>query len=275
MMIISPDIIHTVLNAKKRNLNITVLTGAGISAESGIPTFRGPEGYWTIGSEEYHPQEMATFQMFNRNPAEVWKWYLYRMYVCRKAKPNKGHMALVELEMLLKQKFKLITQNIDNLHIQAGHSLPSIYQIHGNVFYARCASGCTDSIFPVPSGLENENKNEDLSDKKKNLLKCKKCGHMIRPHVLWFDETYNEKFYFFRTTIEIARVTDLLIIIGTSGSTNLPGQVAGIVYKRNKPIIDINIEENYFTQLASRSPGGGFIKASSSKALPRLIEYFR
>ena len=74
---------------------ITVLTGAGISAESGIPTFRGPEGYWTVGSKVYQPQEMATFHMFSQQPDEVWKWYLYRMGICNQAQPNPGHMALV------------------------------------------------------------------------------------------------------------------------------------------------------------------------------------
>src|SRR5665647_3745503 len=77
---------------------ITALTGAGISAESGIPTFRGPEGYWTVGSTVYQPQEMATFHMFSLMPDEVWKWYLYRMGVCRRAEPNPGHLALVAME---------------------------------------------------------------------------------------------------------------------------------------------------------------------------------
>ena len=81
--------------------NITVLTGAGISAESGIPTFRGPEGYWTVGSAVYQPQEMATFQMFSRMPEEVWKWYLYRMGVCQAARPNDGHSALVAMEKMV------------------------------------------------------------------------------------------------------------------------------------------------------------------------------
>ena len=81
------------------------MTGAGISAESGIPTFRGPEGYWTFGSREYHPQEMATFNMFSRHPEEVWRWYLYRLGVCSNAEPNDGHYALVDMEELLEDRF--------------------------------------------------------------------------------------------------------------------------------------------------------------------------
>ena len=95
-------------------------TGAGISAESGIPTFRGPEGYWTVGSKEYHPQEMATNRLFRQQPWDVWQWYLYRTSVCARAKPNRGHAILVELEQRLQDRFLLITQNVDNLHILAG-----------------------------------------------------------------------------------------------------------------------------------------------------------
>lgn len=270
----SAEIIKTISEVKKSSGYITVLTGAGISTESGIPAFRGPEGYWTVGSSVYYPQEMATFNMFMKNPLEVWKWYLYRMQVCKNAVPNKGHIALVSLETILKQRFKLITQNVDNLHIRAGHTRSTICQIHGNIFFARCSNACKDDIFSIPEQISGKNKDEDLSNEEKEHLKCKTCGHMIRPHVLWFDETYNEKFYFFRTAMEIAAATDLLIIIGTSGSTNLPAQIAQIAYKQKKPIIDVNIEKNYFTRLASSSPGGGFIQASSSKVLPQLIEYF-
>ncbi len=77
---------------------LVVLTGAGISAESGIPTFRGPEGYWTVGSREYRPEQMATYQMFQSNPDDVWQWYLYRLGVCQRAEPNAGHKALVDME---------------------------------------------------------------------------------------------------------------------------------------------------------------------------------
>src|SRR2546428_9434824 len=92
---------------------ILVLTGAGISAESGIPTFRGKDGYWTVGSAVYQPQEIATFEMFSRVPEEVWRWYLWRFGVCRDARPNAGHAALVEMERALGDRFTLVTQNID------------------------------------------------------------------------------------------------------------------------------------------------------------------
>ncbi|MFH1625115.1 MAG: Sir2 family NAD-dependent protein deacetylase, partial [Pseudomonadota bacterium] len=100
---------------KESDGNLTVLTGAGISAESGIPTFRGKEGYWTIGSKEYRPEEMATLRMFLQDPFEVWQWYLYRRTVCANAHPNSGHTAIVELERIFRDRFCLITQNVDGL----------------------------------------------------------------------------------------------------------------------------------------------------------------
>ena len=99
-----------------------MLTGAGVSAESGIPTFRGREGYWTVGSTEYHPQEMATLQAFEAMPEEVWRWYLYRLGACREAQPNQAHRAIVRLEERLGDRFCLITQNVDGLHLRAGSS---------------------------------------------------------------------------------------------------------------------------------------------------------
>jgi NAD-dependent deacetylase len=95
-----PDWIDTLHRHVSRKSRITVLTGAGISAESGIPTFRGPEGYWTVGSRAYHPQEMATFAMFRQRPDDVWQWYLHRATVCHAAAPNPGHRAIAAMETL-------------------------------------------------------------------------------------------------------------------------------------------------------------------------------
>merc|ERR1719420_2829866 len=122
--IVGEDAIAQVLRRSKK---VVFLTGAGISAESGIPTFRGSDGFWTIGSKNYRPQEMATFEMFNKHPDQLWKWYHMRWSICRNAKPNPGHAAVVELEKLIMRQegssFDLITQNIDGLHLDAGSKL--------------------------------------------------------------------------------------------------------------------------------------------------------
>jgi NAD-dependent deacetylase len=96
------DVLRTCTQRQNR---LVVLSGAGISAESGIPTFRGPDGYWTVGSQEYRAEEMATLKMFKMQPEDVWEWYLYRLGVCRNAKPNVAHYAVVRLEQLLRDSF--------------------------------------------------------------------------------------------------------------------------------------------------------------------------
>ena len=249
---------------------ITVLTGAGISAESGIPTFRGPEGYWTVGSRVYMPQEMATLNTFRQQPLVVWQWYLYRLGVCLHAQPNAGHFALAELERRLGDRFKLITQNIDNLHIRAGNSLERTYQIHGNINYTRCTDQCTPGLQLLPDALKRQRTDHLLDDDEIRLLHCKHCGAWLRPHVLWFDEYYDEDNFRFDSSMARANETDLLIIVGTSGATSLPNQVVLTVFSRGKTIIDINVEENPFSGLALGSPDGLFIRASSTETLPRL-----
>ncbi|MFZ7124805.1 MAG: SIR2 family NAD-dependent protein deacylase [Desulfobacterales bacterium] len=254
------------------NGKVTVLTGAGISAESGIPTFRGPEGYWTVGSREYHPQQMATVAMYRVHPFEVWKWYLYRAGVCRNASPNPGHYALVALEEHLGDRFTLITQNVDGLHLRAGNSPERTYHIHGNVFQMRCGAECSEALLPVPEVLTGRDRHLDLSEDERKLLRCPRCGNATRPHVLWFDEIYNEVFFRFESSLRKADETDLLIIVGTSGSTNLPNQVVGRVFRRGGAMVDINTEDNPFARLASKVRVGMAVRAPSSRVLPNLVQ---
>lgn len=254
---------------------ITVLTGAGISAESGIPTFRGPEGYWTIGSKNYQPQEMATYTMFCRQPDEVWKWYLYRLSICQNAKPNAGHLSLVEMEQRLGNRFTLITQNVDNLHLRAGNTPERTYQIHGNVFFMRCIDNCRGKLYPLPPELLPRSKDQPLSADDKKLLSCPDCGKGARPHVLWFDEYYDEHFFKCESAMTAALQTDLLIIAGTSGATTLPNHIAAAVYSNGGTIVDINIEEDPFAELASSSPGGEVMKTSCSEGLAKIITFMK
>lgn len=253
---------------------LTVLAGAGISAESGIPTFRGPEGYWTVGSRNYHPQEMATNRMFRQAPDEVWRWYLYRMNVCADAEPNAGHRALVEMETLLENRFVLVTQNVDGLHLRAGNTPDRTYMIHGNVFQMRCADGCTKELLPLPNVFRGRDSNVPLSNAERSHLSCPKCGGWTRPHVLWFDEMYDEAWFRFESSLMAAARTDLLVVVGTSGVTNLPNQVAATVAREKGVLVDVNIAENPFSELALRS-GGFFVQRSASEALPEILGLLR
>ncbi len=254
----------------KNASQVTFLTGAGVSAQSGIPTFRGPEGYWRIGSKNCQPQEIATFSMFQKMPKEVWKWYLFRRGVCGKAIPNDGHLALAKLERILGERFHLVTQNVDGLHLRAGNSLSKTFEIHGNIEYRRCSAACTDQVFPIPDEIPAISREESLPSFAWQLLTCPQCGKMTRPHVLLWDESYNEEYYRFQSTLALAQRTDLLIIVGTEGATNLPNQMAHQVAASNGTIIDINIQRNLFSEIAAKTQQGFFWESTSSDALSQI-----
>ena len=240
---------------------LVILTGAGISAESGIPTFRGKDGYWTVGSKHYHPTEMATNLAFQQMPEEVWAWYLHRMEICEKAFPNKGHKLIVDLEEKYADKFQLITQNVDNLHIRAGNKSEYCYEIHGNITKMRCSEDCNLKLLNTP---------KDRSIETILKLKCADCSAILRPHVLWFDEYYNDELFFFRQSLKIASNCKTLITIGTSAATNLPNQFVRSAYHAKVAIYDINPEENTFSDYA-KSSGGEYLKMTASKGLEYLL----
>ncbi|HTN51639.1 MAG TPA: Sir2 family NAD-dependent protein deacetylase [Anaeromyxobacter sp.] len=247
---------------------VVVLTGAGISAESGIPTFRGPEGYWTVGSRNYMPQEMATRETFDRSPEEVWRWYLYRFGVCRDAKPNPGHEALVRLERALGERFTLVTQNIDGLHRRAGST--RVFCIHGDSAWVRCADGCGAGLLDLPA-FGPRSKDAPLAAGERKALTCPRCGGWLRPHVLWFDEYYDEANYRMDSALRAAGTADLLLVVGTSGATNLPMQIGRLVFHRGAALVDVNPEENPFAELASLSPRGFFARGSACERLPGIV----
>jgi NAD-dependent deacetylase len=257
---------------ERRRGNVSVLTGAGISAESGIPTFRGPEGYWTVGSEEYRPEEMATQAMFSVDPWEVWAWYLYRRTVCLKASPNLGHHAVARMEEILGDRFRLITQNVDGLHLRVQSTEERTFQIHGNLHFMRCASACSPSLYPVPSEIQDRGRNQTLNEQEKAFLHCPECGGMTRPHVLWFDEFYDEHFYRANSAIQWASGSDLLLVVGTAGATTLPMQIGQTVSRNpDAVLIDVNPNANPFQSLAKNHPNGIVLEGSSGDVLPRLV----
>lgn len=249
---------------------LCVLTGAGISAESGIPTFRGPQGYWKVGSRNYHPQELATQEAFSLHPREVWRWYLYRRTVCRNAAPNPGHQALVRIEDALDDRFLLITQNVDGLHARAGSRDP--YEIHGNIDRLRCASRCTDNTYPLANDLPSIERETPLAEDTYRALSCPDCGGPARPHVLWFDECYEETLFRSASAYSQAAEADLLIVVGTSGSTSLPMQIGSHCARAGTPMIDINPDDNPFGQLALSSGVGLTLRAPAGVALPTIAD---
>ncbi len=272
---ISPELKEKLIQVYKSDKRVTILTGAGVSAESGIPTFRGPEGYWTVGSTNFQPQDISTNRMLQSNPKEVWKWFLFRRGVCRAAEPNNGHHALVEMEKLLGDRFTLITQNIDGLHLRAGNSMERTFQIHGNLNYMRCTKPCSTKLHYIPDEFPFIQRNEEPSDTDWNLIVCPDCGEPTRPHALLWDEYYNEEWYRWESSMNVGNQTDLLIIVGTEGATNLPSQIANLVSLNEKPIIDINIRNNKFSQMAQGSVGGFSIQEPSAEVLPEIVEVWK
>lgn len=258
-------------DVRETNGRVVALTGAGISAESGIPTFRGAEGYWVVGSKNYMPQEMATHEMFEAAPEEVWRWYLYRFGLVRHAQPNAGHHALVRLERALGDRFTLVTQNIDGLHRRAGASDLRTYAIHGDAAWMRCAAECGVGRLELPSFVPR-GKDDPFSAEDRRRLTCPRCGGWVRPHVLWFDECYDEENYRMDSAVAAAHAADLLLVVGTSGATNLPMQIGQIAYLNGAAIVDVNPEDNPFAAFAQRVARGFFARGSASEWLPSIVE---
>jgi len=266
------ELLNLLDRVRSRNPHVVVLTGAGISAESGIPTFRGSDGYWVVGSRNYMPEEMATRRMFSSNPEEVWRWYLYRFGACRHAEPNLAHRALVDLEAILGDRFTLVTQNIDGLHGRAGSSVERTHCIHGDAGYVRCVDDCGIGLQPLPT-IDTRNIGAELSSETCERLKCHNCGAWLRPHVLWFDEYYDEENYRADSAIRAAARADLLIVVGTSGATNLPMQIGTLCLRQGAAIIDVNPEANPFAVIADRAESGCVVRGSACDNLPEIVQH--
>ncbi len=229
---------------------VVVLTGAGVSAASGIPTFRGPEGYWTVGSRVYHPQELATNAAFRAMPRDVWRWYLHRKGVCNAAAPNPAHEAIVALERRFGDAFHLITQNVDGLHERAGTSKPRMSEIHGSIDWMRDLS--SGERVRIPAGATVD----DVTG--------------YRPHILWFDEYYDEDNYRADTAMGAASRASVLVISGTSGAAALPWHATEAAVRVGAAVVDISPEDNPFRAIASRYARGVVVEATAVDGLARV-----
>ncbi len=197
--------------------SITVLTGAGISAESGVPTFRGPGGLW----RNYRAEELATPEAFQRDPRLVWQWYQWRRKMLSTKKPNTAHAALVTLEAGV-EVFTLITQNVDGLHQVAGSR--AVITLHGDIWTLRC-TGC-GRIF------------EETSLNLPPLPLCRHCGHLLRPHIVWFGEGIDpEKL---NAAIEACRSSEVMLVIGTSALVQPAASFASIAKEAGTLVVEVN-----------------------------------
>jgi len=199
---------------------ITVLTGAGISAESGVPTFRGSGGIW----RNYQVTDVATPQAFARDPELVWAFYNWRRDLISKITFNPGHKALVKLEKHVND-FTLITQNVDGLHREAGSR--KLLEIHGNLWEVKCTI-C--SLLTM-----------DRSQNMGTLPKCSKCGGLLRPHVVWFGESLDPDMI--QKAVEASKNCELMLIVGTSGVVQPAASLAYQAKAGGAVVAEINIEQ--------------------------------
>lgn len=223
--------------------SVAALTGAGVSAESGVPTFRGSNGLW----KQYRAEELATPGAFARDPKLVWEWYDWRRSLIADAKPNPGHYALAEAEARAR-KFTLITQNVDGLHELAGSR--NVLRLHGSIWTLRCLACAT----------EREDRRTPLPEIPPHC----ECGGMLRPGVVWFGEALPPQVW--RDAEQAARSADLFLVIGTSAVVYPAAGLVAIAKSSGARVVEINIAESGLSDSIDE-----FLKGPSGELLPQLI----
>lgn len=239
-----------------RSQRLVVLTGAGVSKESGVPTFRDAmDGLWA----RYDPGELATEQAFRRNPRLVWDWYEYRRGLVNQAVPNPGHLALAALEALLPQVV-VVTQNVDDLHQRAGST--DIVPLHGAIMQNKCFDNCQGEPTLVDiAGLED-------SVPEAGPPRCPYCGGWVRPDVVWFGE--NLPLGALHRALALAEAADVMLVVGTSGVIQPAASLPFVAQRAGATVIEANPNRSEITPLAAV-----WLDAPSGETLPQVVEVIR
>ena len=222
---------------------VAVLTGAGISAESGVPTFRGSEGLW----KDHKPEDLATPEAFLKDPRLVWEWYDWRRGLIAKAEPNPAHRALVQLE-IRKPRFTLITQNVDGLHDLAGSG--KILKLHGDIWRMRC----------LECGANFPNRRHPLPKLPPHCA----CGGMARPGVVWFGEPLPDGMM--KEAEHAASEAQVFLVIGTSAVVYPAASLIPHANQAGAKVIEINTEPSALSTLADC-----VLQGPAGEILPRLL----
>lgn len=230
------------IDALKNSKRVTALTGAGVSAESGVPTFRGKNGWW----RNYNPMDLATFDAFTRDPKLVWEWYMYRRDLIRTRGPNPGHYALAEMAGLF-ENFTLITQNVDCLHRDAGSK--EIYELHGNIHRNRCLEcghmDYTESFPELPP-------------------KCPECKGRLRPDVVWFGEMLPREAI--DSSMQASHHAELFFTVGTSGAVQPAASLPLIAKQNGALVVEVNVEPSEISHMCDIKYHG-----KSGEILPQIV----
>ena len=225
---------------------VVAFTGAGVSAESGVPTFRGNDGVW----KKFKLEELASLDAFLGNPRLVWEWYTHRKKIIAEIHPNAGHHALATMETMFTE-FVVITQNIDNLHRRAGNK--RVYELHGNIernYCIKCGAHYSDNELHLMEAREAPH--------------CLKCGGLIRPDVVWFGEILPEDEW--ESSVRAAESADVFFSIGTSGVVYPAASIPLIAQQQGAYVVEINPEPTPLTARADE-----FIAGASGVVLPAIV----
>jgi len=237
----SPELISFLCKSRR----VAVLTGAGVSQESGLSTFRDAQvGLWA----QYRPEDLATPEAFHRNPKLVWDWYTLRREKARSVEPNPGHFALVEMEKHVPE-FTLITQNVDGLHRRAGSV--NVLELHGNLQRVKCSACGEQATAWDESGPD--------------VPQCSWCGGLLRPDVVWFGESLPR--IELEAAIQAARTCDVFFSIGTSGLVQPAGSLAHAARNKGALVIEVNAERTPLTATVDF-----FLPGKSGEILPALVK---
>lgn len=243
--IFSEELIDRLRKARK----IAAMTGAGMSAESGVPTFRGDEGLWS----KYRPEELANVHAFTSDPALVWEWYCWRRGLIADTEPNPGHLALVHLAHRMKERngsFTLITQNVDDLHDRAGSV--DILKLHGEIFRSFCMSCGTDH--PEVRFVE-----------KGEVPRCRDgCGGLVRPGVVWFGESLPADIL--QAATEAVAKAQVFISIGTSAVVYPAAGLIEQAARSGAYVVEVNVEPSALADVADE-----VLLGPAGEMLPALI----
>ncbi len=232
---------------------VAIFTGAGISAESGVPTFRDDlTGLW----ERYDPQQLATPEAFHSDPGLVWGWYEWRRRRVRTAQPNPGHVAVAAIDARVPGS-TVITQNVDDLHERAGSR--DVIHLHGSLFAPRCVTADAH-----PASFAEAPDDEEVQPGRIPPPRCGSCGALIRPGVVWFGEALPEAA--FAAAVEVAAACDVLLTVGTSGIVYPAAEIPRIAARSGAAVIQVNPEPTPLDRVCTVN-----LRGTAAQVLPLLV----